>query len=140
MIHLKQELQHYELDVPNHPELKKVQTTAELCRGLRETEKSKLYPLLDKLIRIILTLPVSSATSKRAFSPMKIVKTILRCSMGDDFLRICLILYNERDIVETLSIDEIVDDFATKKRRRVALQLSKVLDEKTDQRVTRGRY
>ncbi|XP_071688292.1 uncharacterized protein [Rutidosis leptorrhynchoides] len=126
MIHLKHELQHYELDVPNHPELKKVQTAAELCRGLRETEKSEMYPLIDRLIRLILTLPVSTATSERAFSSMKIVKTRLRCSMGNDFLKNSLILYIERDIVETLSIDEIIDDFATKKRRRVRLQMPKV--------------
>ncbi|XP_071726895.1 uncharacterized protein [Rutidosis leptorrhynchoides] len=126
MIHLKLELQHYELDVLKNPELKKVQTAAELCRGLRETEKSESYPLLDRLIRLILTLPVSTSTSERAFSSMKIVKTRLRCSMGDEFLRNCLILYIERDIVESLSIDEIIDDFATKKRRRVQLQLPKV--------------
>ncbi|XP_071687097.1 uncharacterized protein [Rutidosis leptorrhynchoides] len=126
MIHIKHELQHYELDVPNHPELKNVQTAAELCRGLRETEKTEIYPLLDRLIRLILTLPVSTATSERAFSSMKIVITRLRCSMSDDFLKNCLLLYIERDIVETLSIDEIIDDFATKKRRRVRLQMSKV--------------
>ncbi|XP_071701334.1 uncharacterized protein [Rutidosis leptorrhynchoides] len=126
IIQLKHELQHYELDVPNHPELKKVQTIAELCRGLQETNRSEVYPLLDRLIRLILTLPVSTATSERAFSSMKIVKTRLRSSMSDDFLKHCLILYIERDIAETFSIDEIIDDFSFKKPRRVRLQMPKV--------------
>ncbi|XP_071738766.1 uncharacterized protein [Rutidosis leptorrhynchoides] len=95
---LKVELQHYELDVPNHLEL----------------------------IQLILTLSVSTATSERAFSSMKIVKTRLRSTMGDDFLKNCLILYIERDIVETFSTYEIIDDFAFKKPRCVRLQMPMV--------------
>ncbi|GJS07649.1 zinc finger MYM-type protein 1-like protein [Tanacetum coccineum] len=41
---------------------------------LHETGKSKSYPLVDRLIRLILTLPVSTASSERAFSAMKIVQ------------------------------------------------------------------
>ena len=54
---------------------------AELYQGLVETEKSTIYPLIDKLIRLILTLPVSTATTKQVFSAMKIVKTRLHNRM-----------------------------------------------------------
>jgi hypothetical protein len=37
---------------------------ADLCQGLIETEKSTIYPLIDMLIRLILTLPVSIATTE----------------------------------------------------------------------------
>ncbi|GKF42688.1 hypothetical protein Tco_0126030 [Tanacetum coccineum] len=40
----KAELQHYELDVRNHPRLKKVSKLSTLCKGLHETGKSKSYP------------------------------------------------------------------------------------------------
>jgi hypothetical protein len=43
----------------------------------------------DRLIRLVLTLPVSTAASERAFSAMKLVKTRLRNKMGDEFLRDC---------------------------------------------------
>eukprot|EP00258_Populus_trichocarpa_P046712 XP_024462731.1 zinc finger MYM-type protein 1 [Populus trichocarpa] len=56
--HLRFQLQHYELDVPNHPKLKNMSSIADLCQGLVETEKSTIYPLIDRLIRLILTLPV----------------------------------------------------------------------------------
>jgi hypothetical protein len=85
-IHLRFQLQHYEFDVPNHPKLKNMSSIADLCQGLVETEKSTIYPLIDKLIRLISTLPVSTAITKRAFSVMKIVKTRLRNRMEDDFL------------------------------------------------------
>ncbi|KAL4576594.1 hypothetical protein LXL04_012690 [Taraxacum kok-saghyz] len=74
---LRLELQHYELDVHNHPHLKNYSTLSELCTGLHETGKSDTYPLFDRLIRLVPTLPISTATSERAFSAMKIVKTRL---------------------------------------------------------------
>jgi len=61
---LRLQLHHYELDVPNHPRLKNMSSIADLCQGLIETEKSTIYPLIDMLIRLILTLPVSTATTE----------------------------------------------------------------------------
>jgi hypothetical protein len=89
-------LQHYELDVPNHPKLKSMSSIADLCQGLVETGKSTIYPLVDMLIRLILTLPISTATTKQVFSAMKIVKTRLRNRMEDDFLANYLIVYIEK--------------------------------------------
>jgi glycine cleavage system regulatory protein len=38
-IHLRFQLQHYELDVPNHPKLKNMSSIADLCQGLVENRK-----------------------------------------------------------------------------------------------------
>jgi hypothetical protein len=65
---------------------------AELCQGLVEIEKSTIYPFVNRLIRLILTLPVSTTTTERAFSAMKIIKTRLRNRMENDFLANYLIL------------------------------------------------
>jgi len=116
-IHLRFQLQHYELDVPNHLNLKNMSSTADLCQGLVETEKSTIYPLIDRLIRLILTLPVSTATTQRAFSAMKIVKTRLCNWMEDDYLANYLIVYIEKEIAERFPIDMIIDDFYSMKER-----------------------
>jgi len=63
-IHLRFQLQYYELDVLNHPKLNNISLIADFCQGLVETEKSTSYPLLDRLIRLILTLPVLTATTE----------------------------------------------------------------------------
>ncbi|QHN82620.1 Zinc finger MYM-type protein [Arachis hypogaea] len=81
---LKSQLQHYQHDIPNH--LKGIGTLSELCNKLQETGKSRTYHMVDRLIRLVLTLPVSTATTERAFSAMKIVKTRLRSKMADEFL------------------------------------------------------
>jgi len=94
----------------------------DLCQGLVETEKSIIYPLIDRLIRLILTLSVSTATTERVFSAMKIVKTRLHNQMEDDFLANYLIVYIEKKIVERFTIDMITDDFYFIKERRAQLK------------------
>ncbi|KAL8126640.1 hypothetical protein AgCh_013771, partial [Apium graveolens] len=121
-IHLQCELQHYGLDVPVHPDLKNLSTLGDLCHGLVTTGKADMYPLVDRLLRLVLTLPASTATSERAFSAMKIVKTSLRNRMEDEFLRDYLIVYIEKEIAETISAEEIIDSFYLIKERRAHLK------------------
>ena len=47
-IHLRFQLQYYELDVLNHSKLNNISSIADLCQGLVETEKSTIYLLLDR--------------------------------------------------------------------------------------------
>ncbi|CAL5384725.1 unnamed protein product [Camellia sinensis] len=120
-IHLKFQLQHFELDVPHHPDLQNLSTIFELCWGLVETGKSKTYHLVHRLILLILTLPVSTATTERAFSVMNIVKTSLRNKMEDEFLTDCLVVYIEKEIAENFSSEMIIDDFYSLKHHRAQL-------------------
>jgi hypothetical protein len=65
--------------------VKKLSLIVDLCQGLVETRKSTIYPLIDRLIRLILTLLVSMITTERAFLVIKIVKTRFHIQMDDDF-------------------------------------------------------
>jgi hypothetical protein len=49
-------------------------------------KEKNIYPLVDRLIRLILTLPVSTATTERVFSVMNIVRTSIRNRIENDFL------------------------------------------------------
>ncbi|CAI0435213.1 unnamed protein product [Linum tenue] len=105
-----------------HPALANLSSVAELCHGLAESGKSKDFDLVDRLIRLVLTLPVSTASGELAFSAMKLVKTKLQNKMGDDFLADGLVIYIEHDIVDTFSLDDILSDFIDLKERRVRLR------------------
>jgi hypothetical protein len=72
---------------------------------LIETRKSKIYYLIDRLICLVLTLPMSTVTIERAFSAMKIVKTRLRNKMENEFLANNLVVYIEREISESFNSD-----------------------------------
>jgi hypothetical protein len=69
---------------------------------------------------LLLTLPVSTTTTKRAFSAMNIIKTRLRNKIEDEFLIDSLMLYIEKEIAATLSTDSIIDDFRDMQAQWVA--------------------
>ncbi|XP_012850093.1 PREDICTED: uncharacterized protein LOC105969865 [Erythranthe guttata] len=119
---LKFQLHHYHLDMTKHQDLCHLSTLAALCEGLTKTGKSKVYYLVDRLIRLILLLPVSTATTERAFSVMKLTKTRIRNKMEDGFLGDCMLLHIEREIADLFSTDSIIDEFYSKKKRRAQLK------------------
>jgi hypothetical protein len=61
---LKIQLEHYKLDVPKHSDFQNMSTLFELCKGLADSGKSKIYHLIDMLIRLVLTLHVSTVTTE----------------------------------------------------------------------------
>jgi len=81
-----------------------------------------IYHLIDRLIRLVLTLPVFTTTIERAFSIMKVVKTRLRNKMDDEFLANNLVVYIEREIVESFNLDSILDDFVSLRGRKLDFQ------------------
>ena len=65
-------------------------------------KKKNIYPLVDRLIRLILTLHVSIAIIERVFSAMKIVKTRLRNRIKNNFLVNYLIVCIVKEITKRL--------------------------------------
>jgi hypothetical protein len=115
---LRFQLDHYKLDVPKHSDFQNISILSELCRGLAISAKSKIYNLIDRLIRLVLTFPVSTATTERAFSAMKLVKTRLRSRMEDEFLADNLVVYIEKEIAKDFTTEMIMDEFYSMKDRR----------------------
>jgi hypothetical protein len=97
----------------NNSKLKNLSSIVELCRGLIETKKLKRYHLIDRLIRLVLTLPMSTTTTEQAFSTMKVIKTRLYNKMDDEFLANTLVVYIESEISDNFNSDLILDDFVS---------------------------
>ncbi|XP_023746701.1 uncharacterized protein LOC111894844 [Lactuca sativa] len=102
MIQLRYQLEIFNIDITKNPRLNGVSTIADLCKRLVETQKRETYYLLDRVVRLILTLPVSTATTEKGFLAMKIFKNRLRFKMSDDFHANNLVIYIEREIAEKL--------------------------------------
>ena len=82
-----------------------------------KTRNSEHYKLVYRIVRLVLTLLVSTATIERAFSAMKVIKTNIRNKMENYFFTNSLMLYIEKNIASTFSLDSIVDDFEDLKER-----------------------
>ncbi|XP_050064966.1 52 kDa repressor of the inhibitor of the protein kinase-like [Aphis gossypii] len=67
------------------------------------------------LLKVLCTLPVSTATSERSFSSLKRVKSYLRNSMKEDRLNGLVLLSYYRDI--EITPEEILDEMAKKPRK-----------------------
>lgn len=80
-----------------------------LAEKLVERKKDGIYPLMYRLLKLTLTLPIATASVERAFSAMNIVKSKLRNKMGDEWLNDCLLTYIESELFELIDIDVIVE-------------------------------
>ena len=113
---LKKELDLYKYDVVQHSGFKNLKNISELCQWMVRTRK-EYYPLIYRVVKLVLTFPISTATTERAFSTMNVIKIDLRNKMEDEFLSNTMMLFIERDIAATISMDSIIDDFEDLKRR-----------------------
>ncbi|ESR61733.1 hypothetical protein CICLE_v10018151mg, partial [Citrus x clementina] len=97
-MNLKIQLEHYEYSIVQHLEFKSLLTISDLSQWLVSTRKATIFPLVYIIILLVLTLPVSTATTERSFLVMCIVKTRLHNKIEDEFLTNSLIMYIEREI------------------------------------------
>ena len=96
-----------------------MKNNSKLCQWMVRTRKSEYYPLIYRVVKLVLTLPVSIATTERVFSSMNVIKTDFHNKIEDEFLSDAMMLFIERDIVATISMDSIIGNFEDLKRRRV---------------------
>ena len=69
---------------------------------------------VSSLVRIILTLPVSSCSAERSFSGLRRLKTYLRSRMTQERLNAIALMNTHKDILSCLDIDNLVDNFISK--------------------------
>nr|CAH7716461.1 unnamed protein product [Callosobruchus chinensis] len=69
--------------------------------------------------RIFLSIPVASASCECSFSNLKLIKSYLRSSMGQERLSGLALISIESLMIKNLNFEEIIEAFANAKARRV---------------------
>jgi hypothetical protein len=110
---LRHDLRLYIGDVREDNEFSNINTIAELSQKMVQTGKHQVYRLVYRLLKLVLVLPVATATVERCFSGMKIVKTSLANRMGDQQLSHRLICYIEKEEMKKVSNEAVVHRFMT---------------------------
>jgi len=70
-------------------------------------------------IRIMLTIPITSAGAERSFSKLKLIKIYLKSSLSQDRLSGLATLAIEKELAENVNYENIIEQFATKKSRKI---------------------
>jgi hypothetical protein len=70
-----------------------------------------------KLLKLVLVLPVATASVERAFSSMNYVKNKLRNKMGDEYLNNSLVTFVEREFFNQVKDEDVINLFNQGDRR-----------------------
>lgn len=70
------------------------------------------FPALSWLYTILVSLAVTSSTAERTMSRIRIIKNRLRTTMLDEWYSSLVIVANEKDILDMIPTDSIIDCFA----------------------------
>lgn len=99
------------------PEVKKVTSIQTICDAMnKESIFKEMLPTVHQLLRLYLSIPVTSATSERAFSALKRVLTYVHSTMTEVRFNNCL-LHIHKDLTDTLEIDAVAKEFVNNDER-----------------------
>ena len=118
---LEQQLGIFIDNVRHDQRFKNLKSLGDLSLLMVETQKHIAHPLVYRLLKLVLTLPVATASVERCFSAMKLVKTSLRNRMGDHFLSDYLICFIENELLDDVTNEEVLIRFQAMSERRMLL-------------------
>ncbi|KAG2581312.1 hypothetical protein PVAP13_6KG086376 [Panicum virgatum] len=96
---------------------KNLKNLCELSVKLVNTQKDEQYYVVYKLLKLVLILPVATASVERVFSTLNYVKNKQRNKMGDEYLNNCLVTFNEREFFSQVKDEDIINLFQQGDRR-----------------------
>jgi hypothetical protein len=95
---------------------KKVELIVEILQFVKASE---CYPNVSVAYRILLTiLTIPVASPERSFSKLKLLKNYLRSTMSLERLNGLVMCTIEKDILDDINVDTIVEDFASRSAHR----------------------
>ena len=99
--------------------VRKVTNVRTLCEILNNVSSSKsLFSEVFKMIQLLLTIPVTTATAERTFSVLRRLKTFLRSTMSQPRLNHALLLHIHKDRTDNINLISIAKEFISVNERR----------------------
>ena len=74
---------------------------------------------IHNLLRLYLTVPITSATSETSFSALRRVLSYLRSSMLEQRLNNCILLHIHKELTDSCNMEEIAKDFIAVNSERI---------------------
>jgi hypothetical protein len=119
LLQLELQLDNYIDDMKRDERFQGLDNIVGLSVKLVETNRHKVYDMVYLLLKLVLLLPVATASVERVFSAPVIVKTKSRNKLGDTILDDCLLTFIERDIFFQVDEDDIMETFMSLRKRHI---------------------
>jgi len=119
LLKLELQLDNYIDDIRQDDRFKGLDNIIDLSVKLVETKRHKVYDMVYELLKLVLLLPVATASVERVFSAMVFVKIKIGNKMEDSLLGDCLVTFIERDIFFEIDEDNIINTFMSLRKRRL---------------------
>jgi len=87
------------------------QDVVDLLKGDQGEHLRTMLPEITKLVKLALTVPVTSCSSERSFSGLRRLKTYLRSTMGQARLNHVAVLNCHKNVSRNRNLDVIADEF-----------------------------
>lgn len=127
-------IEHYKNFQINMLNLSSEFTSAKSLLKYKDIIKPDLYSIMNtltlhsggftetiKILHIIITIPISTASNERFFSSLKRVKSYIRTTMSDARLNDLMMIAVEKEDAGKVNLNAAVDEFAQLKVRRYKL-------------------
>ena len=102
------------------PEVRIVTSIHTICDAMDSNEVFKeRLPAIHNLLRLCLTIPITSATAERTFSALKQVFTYLRSTMTEQRLNNCLLLHVHKKLTDELNLVSVAREFVARNEERI---------------------
>ena len=76
-------------------------------------QSGHLYPKLSSVYNYVFTLPITTATSERSFSKMKLIKNYLSTTLSNEKLEYLLLCAVERDLLDKVNLSKVADEWVS---------------------------
>lgn len=100
-----------------------VQSLSDILKNIEDQGIEDSYKQVSRILKLILTLPISSSSAERSFSCMKRIKCYLRTTMSDERLSHLALVSIERDLAGSVDRESVIDRYARSGTRRIELLL-----------------
>ena len=94
------------------PVVKKVTSVRSICDALAKHANRNLLSEVHKLLRLYLTIPITSCTSeRRSFSALRRLFTYLKSTMTKKRLNNCILLHVHKELTDSINVTDVAVKF-----------------------------
>lgn len=91
-----------------------------LWRFFEFVRDTDCFPNVLIAYRILFTVPMTVASAERSFCKLKLLNNYLRSTVSQEILNVLATLCIEKDKLDEINFDAIIDDFVSRSVRRIS--------------------